>query len=70
MFDNGKGHITVNDLKSILHSAFMMSPEESEALFNKIDTKGDGLITYGNRNDLVFFNKSSLSKCLKTLATF
>ena len=48
MFDNGKGHITVSDLKSILYSSFMMSPEKSEALFKKIDTKGDGLITYGN----------------------
>ena len=56
MFDNGKGHITVSDLKSILHSAFMMCPEKSEVLFNKIDTKGDGLITYGKKNNfLVLF---------------
>lgn len=46
MFDNGKGHITVSDLQSILYSSFSMSPEEVEALFKKIDTKNDGLITY------------------------
>ena len=49
MFDNGKGHITVNDLKSILYSSFSMSAAESEKLFKKIDTKGDGLITYGKQ---------------------
>lgn len=47
MFDNGKGHITVSDLKSILFSAFSMKPEEAEALFKKIDIKNDGQITYG-----------------------
>lgn len=46
MFDNGKGHITMSDLQAILYSAFSMKPEDSEALFKKINTKNDGLITY------------------------
>ena len=47
MFDNGKGHITVTDLQSILYSSFSMNPEDVEILFRKIDQKNDGLITYG-----------------------
>lgn len=50
MYDKSKSQISMSDLKSILHSAFMTSPEKSEALFNNIDTNGDGLITYGKRN--------------------
>jgi Ca2+-binding EF-hand superfamily protein len=49
MFDaNGKGYISLTDLQSILLNAFSMPPEEVEILFKKIDTKNDGLITYGN----------------------
>jgi Ca2+-binding EF-hand superfamily protein len=47
MFDNGKGHISLQDLQSILFSAFSMTPQDVEILFRKIDTKNDGLITYG-----------------------
>ncbi len=47
MFDNGKGHITVTDLQSILYSSFSMKPDDVEILFRKIDQKNDGLITYG-----------------------
>ncbi len=50
MFDNGKGHITVTDLQSILYSSFSMNPEEVEVLFKKIDKKNDGLITYGKKS--------------------
>ena len=48
MFDDGKGHITLKDLQAILYSSLSMKPEDSEALFKKIDIKNDGLITYGN----------------------
>jgi Ca2+-binding EF-hand superfamily protein len=48
MFDNEKkGYISLKDLQTILYSAFSMSPEEVEVLFKKIDSKNDGLITFG-----------------------
>ena len=48
MFDkNGKGYITQADLQSILFSAFAMPPEKVEEMFKKIDTKNDGVISYG-----------------------
>ena len=48
MFDkSGKGHITLVDLQSILYSAFSMPPEKVEEMFKKIDTKNDGVISYG-----------------------
>lgn len=48
MFDDGKGHITLKDFQVILYSSLSMEPEDSDILFNKIDVKKDGLITYGN----------------------
>ena len=48
MFDkDGKGYISLSDLQSILYSAFSMGPSEVEVLFKKVDTKNDGLITFG-----------------------
>jgi Ca2+-binding EF-hand superfamily protein len=48
MFDkDGKGHISLADLQSILYSAFAMSSEEVKKLFEQIDHKNDGLITFG-----------------------
>ena len=48
MFDrDGKGHISLVDLQTILHSSFSMPAKDVEELFKKIDTKNDGLITYG-----------------------
>ena len=46
--DNKKGYITLSDLQSILFSAFSMSPQEVEKLFNEIDVKKDNRITFGN----------------------
>ena len=49
MFDKDeKGFISLADLQSILYNAFTMNPNEVEVLFNKVDTKKDGLITFGN----------------------
>jgi lysophosphatidylcholine acyltransferase / lyso-PAF acetyltransferase len=49
MFDlDGKGYISLEDLEKILYNAFSMSPDQVKVLFNKIDTKNDGFITYGN----------------------
>ena len=52
MFDhsdenNKKGYITLNDLQSILYSAFSMSPQEVEKIFKEINIKNDDKITYG-----------------------
>lgn len=48
MFDqDGKGHISLSDLQSILYSSFSMPSDEVKILFSKIDTKNDGLITFG-----------------------
>ena len=48
MFDrNGKGYISLVDLQAILNSSFSMPAKDVEELFKKIDTKNDGLITYG-----------------------
>lgn len=47
MFDkDGKNHISLNDLQSILYSSFSMPYEETKNLFEKIDTQKDNLITY------------------------
>ena len=48
MFDHdGKGHISLADLQSILFSAFSMPADEVQRFFEKIDSKKDGLITFG-----------------------
>jgi Ca2+-binding EF-hand superfamily protein len=48
MFDkDDKGFISLTDLQSILYNAFTMDPNEVEILFNKVDAKKDGLITFG-----------------------
>jgi len=47
IFDKDKkGFISLVDLQSILYTAFKMNPVEVEVLFNKIDTKKDGCITF------------------------
>jgi Ca2+-binding EF-hand superfamily protein len=46
MFDSdGKGFISLTDLKSILYSALSMAPNEVEQLFHQIDTKNKHEIT-------------------------
>ena len=56
MFDkDGKGHISLVDLQSILYSSFSMPPEEVKVLFAKIDTKNDGLITFGPNLCISYF---------------
>lgn len=48
MFDqNEKGHINLADLQAILYSAFSMPPNEVKKLFEKINSKNDGFITFG-----------------------
>ena len=48
MFDkSGNGHISLIDLQSILYSAFAMPPDKVAEMFKKIDTKNDGVISYG-----------------------
>lgn len=47
MFDqDGKSHISLADLQSILYSAFSMPPDEVKVLFDKIDSKKQGHITF------------------------
>jgi Ca2+-binding EF-hand superfamily protein len=56
MFDNEKkGYISLKDLQAILYSAFSMPSEDVEVLFKKIDSKNDGLITFGIRFFFLIF---------------
>lgn len=48
LFDkNDDGAITIDNLHTIFNTYFSMPPEEVQVFFEKIDTKKDGLITYG-----------------------
>ena len=67
MFDqDGKGHISLADLQSILYSAFAMPPDEVKKFFEKIDAKHDGLITFGI-NISLFVNSGGLLICIVCL---
>lgn len=47
LFDrNGKGLITKDDLTEILRTNLNMMPHETERLFNQVDVRGKGYITY------------------------
>lgn len=44
---NGKNNVNLENFESILTSNFSMSKQEIKILFNKIDQKNQGLITFG-----------------------
>ena len=48
MFDKyGKNNIKLEDFQSIMYSHFSIPKEESTCLFDKIDVKKQGYITFG-----------------------
>ena len=47
MFGGEKEYITREDLFTILDNAFGMEREETDQLFNEVDTFGKDQITYG-----------------------
>jgi len=48
LFDHeSKGYITEPELAKILHNAFGMSHLDTRQLFARVDSSGDGKISYG-----------------------
>lgn len=50
---NGKNNVNLEDFQSILSSNFPMTKEEIKVLYEKIDQKKQGFITFG---EFCYFN--------------